>query len=307
MQPDSSGRDEPPAISIVIPTFQRQQCLLNCLARLAACRSADKAEVIVVDQTPGATRPANRPDLDAAFRRLKYITLPVANVAAARNVGAASSCGEVILFLDDDVELENSYLDQLIALFAEQRVDCLAGEDVGSFADATRDLGFTKMEWLPSANLSVRRNEFLAAGGFDENLYRYNEDAEFTGRLRVRGVRLGVHSTLRAIHHHEPQGGTRHSRSAFEVARHVLRNDLYFTRAIGGGPILLASVVYRDFKSTMRGTGKIGGGSIVVRLAAFCLSLPAAIPYAYRRPKLLAMETGSARPSDEDFEPGPQD
>ena len=107
---------------------------------------------------------------------------------------------------------------------------------VNSFAaERTAGCGIERATWLPGASTAVRRRHFLAVGGYDENMPRYNEDAEFCHRLRLTGLRIGRAAGLRAIHHHEPSGGTWHSVSLFGTARDVMLCDIYFRRIIGDG------------------------------------------------------------------------
>ena len=46
------GAGAAPVLSIVMPTFRRQQRLPLCLEWVARCRGAEGAEIIVIDQTP---------------------------------------------------------------------------------------------------------------------------------------------------------------------------------------------------------------------------------------------------------------
>ena len=182
-EPVPSG-DAPPYLSVVIPTYQRSTRVAECLEHLADCIGARNVEVIVVDQTPIAPLSAPKIDPDAAFFRFEQIIMSVPNVAAARNCGAMAAAAPIILFVDDDVALEKSYLANLLALFAAEPVDVLAGKCMPGFATpAELSVGLEVAEWLPTHNFAIRRKDFIAVGGFDENLYRYNEDAELSHRL----------------------------------------------------------------------------------------------------------------------------
>jgi glycosyltransferase involved in cell wall biosynthesis len=98
-----------PYISVVIPTYGRRDRLLECLCRLACCDGVRAVEVIVVEQGATEREVAVANCLGSSIQQLKYIELSVPNVSAARNRGALRAKGEVILFLDDDIELERGY------------------------------------------------------------------------------------------------------------------------------------------------------------------------------------------------------
>lgn len=294
------SRDAPgagPVISIVIPTFRRQESLLLCLERVARCRDSDRAEIIVVDQTPVSEWLPIDTRITSRFVSFERLHASIPNVSAARNSGGIIASAELLLFLDDDVELEPEFITKLLALFEWDIVDVTAGVLVDSFAaESTAGCGIERATWLAGANTAVRRRHFLAVGGYDENLSRYNEDAEFCHRLRLNGLRIAKHTGLRAIHRHEPRGGTWHYASLFDTARDVMRCDLYFTRAIGGGLPAMIWRALRTIRQEWKGFGRIKTGTILGRIFACGLMAPVGCVAAYRKPKTLPRqdETASA-------------
>lgn len=284
-EPVPSG-DVPPYISVVIPTYQRRDRLLECLSRLASCEGVRAVEVIVVEQDASGPEIAVANGLGLSFHQLKYIQLSTPNVSAARNRGALHAKGEVILFIDDDIELERGYLQNLTALFEEQKVDVVAGDCVDHFG-AALDGTLKGVEWLPTGNFALRRDNFISIGGFDENLYRYNEDAELSHRLRLAGLKIATHGSLKAIHHHEPRGGTHCQTSILDRTRAGMRNDLYFWHAIGAGLGTVLYVALRNLWGTALGNWKVKDRPILLRLAVCCASLPDAMLYMFRSPRLL--------------------
>jgi N-acetylglucosaminyl-diphospho-decaprenol L-rhamnosyltransferase len=56
------------------------------------------------------------------------------------------------------------------------------------------------VDWLSGACLLVRRDAFLAAGGFDERFFLYWEDADLCRRLRGRGYEIRYASGAAAVH-----------------------------------------------------------------------------------------------------------
>jgi len=90
-------------LSIVIPTFRREnllQPLLSAIAaQLAALPEWAEAEVIVVDNSPEASACA----LDGSVNPpVRFIHEPRRGVAHVRNIGVRSAQGTHIVFIDDD-------------------------------------------------------------------------------------------------------------------------------------------------------------------------------------------------------------
>jgi GT2 family glycosyltransferase len=277
-----------PTVSIIIPTFDRRERIRRHLERLGRCDHMAETEVIVVDQSPGAGEPLAEISTSSPPFNVRWLFLDYPNVSAARNAGGAIAAGTILLFLDDDVELERTYISRLMELMGSDTADVLGGTYVTEFDDDCSGGSIEFVEWLPAGNIALRRRDFVAVGGFDENIYRYNEDAEFSHRLRRRGLTLARHALLQAIHHHRPEGGTWHGRPlVLRTAREVMKNDLYFLHAVGGGLGVLVLAACRNIKWAARGSGKICGGRMMTRIAACCLSLPGAFVYAFRAPKLL--------------------
>ena len=125
--------------------------------------------------------------------------------AAARNAGAALATTDLIAFVDTGVELPAGGLERLTGFFADERVVAVAPRvvsqpatglvgvleqqlcalDVGPTAAEVRPAG--EVSYVPSTALLVRRDTFVAAGGFDPAL-NVGEDVDLVWRLRNHGV-----------------------------------------------------------------------------------------------------------------------
>ncbi|HEV2784812.1 MAG TPA: glycosyltransferase, partial [Solirubrobacteraceae bacterium] len=160
-------------LSVVIPATDAPATLPRCLAALA--RSAEPHEVVVVED-PGLGGPA-----------------------AARNAGVARAQGDVVVFVDADVEVHPDALRRLrAALDADAGLDAVFGAyDDRPAARATvsrfRNLlhhhvharadGPATTFWAGLG--AIRREAFDAVGGFDAERYRSPciEDIELGMRL----------------------------------------------------------------------------------------------------------------------------
>jgi glycosyltransferase involved in cell wall biosynthesis len=116
-----------PRASIIIPTKDRRDLLVQTLASVAAQTEQDWEAIVVddgsTDGTLGYVRAAAREDERI---RLLHRQGPVTGACAARNQGLAASRADVIIFLDSDDILEPFALeDRLVALSNRPGADFL--------------------------------------------------------------------------------------------------------------------------------------------------------------------------------------
>lgn len=212
------GVGETPDVSIVIPTFNRRSSLERLLCGLEAQTGASTFEVIVI--VDGATDGTVEMLLEQRpSYPMRTIVQANSGPAAARNRGIEVARGEVIIFLDDDVQPMANLVEQHLRLHTED----LAAVGLGSILTppgrqlspwARYEAGILERHYAamrtgcvsPEArffftgNASVRRAHALAVGGFDES-FRRGEDVEFGYRLAERGLRYAY--VAEAIVHHE--------------------------------------------------------------------------------------------------------
>jgi N-acetylglucosaminyl-diphospho-decaprenol L-rhamnosyltransferase len=90
------------------------------------------------------------------------------------------------------------------------------------------------VDWLSGACLLVRRDAFLAAGGFDERFFLYWEDADLCRRLRGRGYEIRYVPGAAAIHQvgRSSQTARRSSIQAFHASAY-----LYYATHVAPGAL----------------------------------------------------------------------
>ena len=165
-EPVPSG-DAPPYLSVVIPTDQRSTRVAECLEHLADCIGARNVEVIVVDQTPIAPLSAPKIDPDAAFFRFEQIIMlrPKCRGSTELRCYGRRRTNHIVRRRRCSAREELS--GDLLALFAAEPVDVLAGKCMPGFATpAELSVGLEVAEWLPTHNFAIRRKDFIAVGEF---------------------------------------------------------------------------------------------------------------------------------------------
>lgn len=104
-----------PSVSIVIPTFNRENFVVNAIDSVLK-QSFRDYEIIVVDD--GSTD-RTRKVLESYGERIKYIYQENSGVSSARNTGIRAAKGEWIAFLDSDDEWTEDYLAVHVAQIRE--------------------------------------------------------------------------------------------------------------------------------------------------------------------------------------------
>jgi len=192
-----------PAISVVMPVFNRQDTVARSVESVLAQDCPDFEFVIVDDGSSDGTE-----DVVAGFRdaRIRYLRQPANRGGnAARNRGIREALGEVVSFLDsDDVFLPHKLghvkdlfaadpgLDLLIDSYemiigeGEEARSALRLNPVLDDSRAIETAIFARRIHKSTPSLSVRREAILRAGLFDETLVR-RQDMDLVLRLARNG------------------------------------------------------------------------------------------------------------------------
>jgi glycosyltransferase involved in cell wall biosynthesis len=166
----------------VIPAYNCQSYVVEAI-RSTLAQTRPPIECIIIDD--GSTD-GTEEVVRALGREVTYVRQPHSGVSIARNHGAERARGELVAFLDhDDIWLETKLERQLEALAGDDanmalcamRVIDPAGNALGTLRMAPhRDLitGMLMFDGTETVSCSstgvVRREQFLARGGFDPAL-----------------------------------------------------------------------------------------------------------------------------------------
>jgi glycosyltransferase involved in cell wall biosynthesis len=182
-----------PTVSVVIPTYQRRGLVQDAVRSVLAQTYGDFELIVVDDGSADGTGEA----LAALGCDLRYHWQPNRGLAAARNAGVALARGQIVSFLDSDDLWLPDHLAAVTETFARQpravlvsttprhRAEGSATADEAVLLDPLPACWYGNPVGWPSS-ISVRRADFMAVGGFDEQLW-VGEGAEMWARLAFRG------------------------------------------------------------------------------------------------------------------------
>ncbi|HME80461.1 MAG TPA: glycosyltransferase [Candidatus Eremiobacteraceae bacterium] len=224
-------------LSVVVPTYNRVDTLREVLpSLLGQTLPAREYEIIVADSrsADGTAELIARLAQAAGAPALRHLPGDYAGRASARNAGIAAASAPLVLFTDADIIASPDLLERHVADHgaAAHRVAVVGCElQVNSLADyqTQRDhpevrkplhpASKRRLSWLYflTGNASVRRDDLLAVGAFDEDFTGYgHEDLELGYRLQKAGVELRYDPD--AINYHWHPVGYQEQKSKMELA-----------------------------------------------------------------------------------------
>jgi glycosyltransferase involved in cell wall biosynthesis len=221
-------------VTVILCTYNRSDSLAKALESLAASVVPESVdwEVLVVDNnSTDRTREVAERFCRQHFGRFQYLFEPKQGLSQARNTGVREARGEIIAFVDDDVKVEPTWLDNLTSPlhdgdwagsggrilpargFVPPRWLALDGpRNLGMTLCAQFDLGDLPAELKDApfgTNMAFRKEVLDRFGKFRTDLGRFsnnlmgNEDTEFGRRVMAGGARLRYVPS--AVVYHEVQ------------------------------------------------------------------------------------------------------
>ncbi|HKO61338.1 MAG TPA: glycosyltransferase [Pyrinomonadaceae bacterium] len=216
-------------ISAIVVTYNRNGALRQTLECLLKQDPAPK-EILVVDQSQQHDEETSQfLRRVSEAQQIRYIFQPEPNAQKARNRAISEAAGEVLLFVDDDVVMDETLVGAHWKNYSDHELAAVCGYYTEPGSDAIDELtpdsldpltgwlyfphAYTKrMEChsLATCNGSIRRQVAIQVGGFDENYtYTHLDDTDFSARLKKLGVKAVHDPEARLIHLKEIAGGKR--------------------------------------------------------------------------------------------------
>jgi GT2 family glycosyltransferase len=201
-----------PAVSVVMPFAGSPAAGAEAVAALAALHVGPEDELILADNSGLGLRSGRVRVISARGER---------SPSHARNVGAEHAGRDWILFLDADCRAVPDILERYFAQPIGDRIGALAGEvapapgaagfaarygAARSFLSQDAHLAHPFLPRAVAANLLVRREAFVAVGGFYEGV-RAAEDTDFSWRLQRAGWELAARPEARVEHRYRTSLG----------------------------------------------------------------------------------------------------
>ena len=242
-------------ISVIIPTYNRSQCIGENLTRLGQ-QEPPPEQVIVVDASPDD----RTEQVVAGFPGVLYLRNAAGrgNTPRSRNLALRHATGEILAFLDDDAYVHPGWTANLAASYADAPVAGVAGralngqpgeeaygvDQIGRFLPDGRLTGnfaadpgrIVEVDHMIGCNMSLRASVVAQLGGFRDDMrpgpFGICEETEICIRARRLGYRFIFNPAVCADHVGARQPGGRRFSPKYSYY-HVKNNFVMVIRNYG--------------------------------------------------------------------------
>lgn len=183
--------------SVIVPNYNGAATVGKCLEAVFSSHH-ESFEVIVVDDCSKDDSISIISGYPCRLIRLKKRS----GAAAARNIGARESKGEILFFTDSDCLLKPDTLSRADVAVTDREDTVFGGtytkvphddDFFSAFQSAFINYSETKKkepDYIASHAMVIRRELFIKSSGFPGNFLPIIEDVEFSHRLRRSGIKL---------------------------------------------------------------------------------------------------------------------
>ena len=204
----------PPLISVIICTHNREQVVIDCCNSLAKQSiPSNLFEVVLVDNASTDSTASLLAEFMAGEDSVNFRLLsePKVGLSHARNLGVKSAKADFIGFIDDDARAPADWLETALSIIEAESPDIFGGPALPLFPNgkpewfheeyAIRgDMGDTGVlkegGFLIGTNIFFRKSLVIEYGGFDPELgmkgnnISYHEETSLINRARVEGKKI---------------------------------------------------------------------------------------------------------------------
>ncbi len=215
--------------SVIVPTLNRSDFLINTLKDLVKQKFDFPYEIIVVDQSIKEDQLAIDFASNYDFINYQYIT-SFRGLPEARNYGASIAKYDYLLYVDDDIECDEVLLAEHYKFLSKENVGIVAGgitekhrenvdSQIGVFVKYKADpqRGFhvraqKEVDHATGCNFSIKKDIFIDVGGIDTGLTKgaaLHEETDLCLRVKKAGHTIFFNYDAHIYHLVADTGGCR--------------------------------------------------------------------------------------------------
>jgi glycosyltransferase involved in cell wall biosynthesis len=211
-------------VSVVIPTYNREECLidlLNCLVQ----QDYSNFEILVIDQSEVLTSKKELA-IKQYPERLKYFKITDRGRSLAKNYGIIFSTGDIILFCDDDIIVPGNFISTHVNTYDDSSIGAVScrlveeGQPEKPIAKPLKTTFYGKLINKPfstksgyvtslnGGNMSFRKDVLDKVGFFEEYFIGTSmvEEPDIAYRIVKSGYRLFFNASITVFHYPQYNG-----------------------------------------------------------------------------------------------------
>lgn len=202
----------------MIPTHKRKRLLKECLDSvfLQDYHASEFEVIVVMDGKDEATERLLKEEA-LLHPNLRYAVQEKKGPAAARNLGASLSGGELVGFTDDDCRISEGWIRSAVRAHKEnpgieviggetissERTDSLVSQFLANGAISCPVNGRDELIFFPTCNVSYKR-QLLMKEKFNESfIFPAGEDLEYFWKLFKHGFRFAYCREMQVLHNRQ--------------------------------------------------------------------------------------------------------
>lgn len=230
-------------VSIVIPCYN-QACYLEEAVNSVINSSYKNIEIIVVNDGSSDNTEEVALKLQNEISCLRYLFQENKGPSSARNLGIRNSMGTIILPLDADDRISDSYIEEAIKVFENQQnvkvVYCEAemfGERTGKWVLPDFSINNLVRRNLIFSTALYKKSDWERIGGYDEKMTWSLEDWDFWLSMLKDGgevVRLSIVGFFYRISKNTRTENARNEGIAMTIAYFNVKHKDFIYKKLGG-------------------------------------------------------------------------
>jgi len=233
-------------VSVIIPTYNNIKLTKKCLEALSTTHDI---ETIVVDN-------ASTDNTRKFLKQLKDINLILnkenLGFSKANNIGAGEAKGDILVFLNNDTEVQKGWLEVILEIFKKEKNVGAVGVKLlfpdktiqhaglafypdriprhlyyqskkdASYANKTREF-----QAVTAACVAIPKKVFFEVGGFDEAYINGLEDVDLCLKIKEKGYRIFYQPKSVVVHHESVSPGRfNHSKHNADIFMSKWKNKI---------------------------------------------------------------------------------
>ena len=215
-------------VSVIIPAYNAEHTIGNCLQSLMEQDWPGEFEVIVVDD--GSADSTSQ--IVDGFTGVRLVRQSNAGPAAARNRGAAEAKGDIILFTDADCVPEINWMSEMVRPFKEHpeavgvkgRYKTRQKKITARFVQLEYEDKYRYMlndqyiDFIDTYSAGFRKDVFLGMNGYDTEFpVACAEDVELSFRMANKGYKM-IFNHDAVVYHTHPERIAAYLRKKYKFA-----------------------------------------------------------------------------------------